>query len=104
MLMRLSKNTFVRQFGPFTYVIGRIKSFDQMFCDAEPFFRWLTREPIEKEKLLKNICSVYVGADEQEIHADFDAFMAQLIAEKIILCGETADDLDAQEEDRKSVV
>ena len=52
MLMRLSKNTFVRQFGPFTYVIGRINAFDQMFRDAEPFFRWLTREPIEKDELL----------------------------------------------------
>ena len=71
MLMRLSKNTFVRQFGPFTYVIGRINAFDQMFRDAEPFFRWLTREPIEKGELLKRICSVYTGADEQEIRSDF---------------------------------
>ena len=34
MLMRLSKNTFVRQYGPFTYVLGRIRSYDQMFADA----------------------------------------------------------------------
>ena len=98
MLLRLSKNTFVRQFGPFTYVIGRIKAFDQMYRDAEPFFRWLTRKPIEKEALLKNIYSVYVGADKDEIRNDFDAFMAPLIAEKIVLCGETANELDAQEE------
>ena len=48
MLYRLSKNTFVRQFGPFTYVLGRIKSFDQTFTDAEVFFRWITREPRDK--------------------------------------------------------
>lgn len=98
MLMRLSKNTFVRQFGPFTYVIGRIKAFDQMYRDAEPFFRWLTRKPIEKDELLKNTCSVFAGVDEQEIRTDFDAFMAPLIAEKIVLCGESANELDAQEE------
>ena len=98
MLMRLSKNTFVRQFGPFTYVIGRINAFDQMFRDAEPFFRWLTREPIEKGELLKRICSVYTGADEQEIRADFDAFMKPLVDDKIILCGESVAELDAAEE------
>lgn len=98
MLLRLSKNTFVRQFGPFTYIIGRIRAFDRMFRDAEPFFRWLTREPIEKEELLAKIYSVYVGVKESEIESDFNALMAPLVSEKIILCGETATDLDAAEE------
>ena len=98
MLLRLSKNTFVRQFGPFTYIIGRIRAFDRMFRDAEPFFRWLTREPIEKEELLAKICSVYVGVKESEIESDFNALMAPLVSEKIILCGETIADLDAVEE------
>ena len=63
MLIRLSKNTFVRQFGPFTYVLGRIRSYDQMFTDAEVFFRWIGREPMEKSEILANICAVYAGAD-----------------------------------------
>ena len=98
MLMRLSKNTFVRQFGPFTYVIGRINAFDQMFRDAEPFFRWLTREPIEKDELLKRICSVYTDADEQEIGTDFDALMKPLVDDKIVLCAESVAELDASDE------
>ena len=98
MLMRLSKNTFVRQFGPFTYVLGRIKLFDQTFTDAEVFFRWITREPREKAEILANICGVYTGADKDEIARDFDEFFAPLIDEKIILCGETPEALDAQEE------
>lgn len=98
MLMRLSKNSFVRQFGPFTYVLGRIRSFDQMFMDAEVFFRWLMREPLEKAEILENICAVYTDADPLEIAADFDEFFAPLIDEKIVLCGETPAALDAQEE------
>ena len=35
MLLRLSKNTFVRQFGDFTYIISRIASYDQMFEGGE---------------------------------------------------------------------
>ena len=98
MLMRLSKNTFVRQYGPFTYVLGRIRSYDQMFSDAEVFFRWIGREPREKSEILTNICGVYEGTDPAQIAADFDEFFAPLVEEKIILCGDTPEALDAQEE------
>ena len=98
MLLRLSKNTFVRQYGPFTYVLGRIRSYDQMFTDAEVFFRWITRKPMEKSDILANICGVYADADPAVIEADFAEFFAPLIAEKIVLCGETPEALDAQEE------
>ena len=56
MLIRLSKNAYVRQYGPFTYVIERIRNFDQVYLDAEVFFRWLTREPMEIAEVLGNIC------------------------------------------------
>jgi len=98
MLLRLSKNAFVRQYGDFTYVIGRITSFDQMFAHAEPFFRWITREPIGKAELLRNLCALFVGADEAQIAADFDEFLAPLLAAKVVLAGETPAELDAQEE------
>ena len=97
MLLRLSKNAFVRQYGDFTYVLERVKCYDQMFMDAEVFMRWITRVPMEKGEILKNICSVYVGADENEIALDFDEFIAPLIEEKVILAGETADEIESQE-------
>ena len=43
MLLRLSKNAFVRQYGDFTYVLERVKCYDQVFKDAEVFMRWITR-------------------------------------------------------------
>ena len=57
MLLRLSKNTFVRQYGEFTYVLERIKCYDQMFKDAEVFMRWIPRVPMEKSEILKKICA-----------------------------------------------
>lgn len=98
MMLKLSKNTFVRQYGPFTYVLGRIRSYDQMFTDAEVFFRWITREPKEKSWILANICGVYKDANPAEIARDFEEFFAPLIAETIVLEGETPEALDAQEE------
>ena len=97
MLLRLSKNAFVRQYGEFSYVLERIKNYDQMFKDAEVFMRWITRTPMEKHEILKNICSVYAGVSENEIAHDFDEFIAPLIEEKVVLAGEAEEAIDSQE-------
>lgn len=98
MLLKLSKNTFVRQYGEFTYILGRISSFDQMFCDAEIFLRGITRQPREKEEILKEILAVYSDTAETTIRKDFDDFIEPLIEKKLILSGETPEELEAQEE------
>ncbi len=97
MLLKLSKNAFVRQYGDFTYVVERVKCYDQMFKDAEVFMRWITREPMEKSKILQNIFNVYSDTDEKEIARDFDEFICPLIEEKVILSGETIEELESSE-------
>ena len=97
MLLKLSKNAFVRQYGDFTYILERVKCYDQMFKDAEVFMRWITRTPMEKAAILKNICEVYSGTDERVIAADFDEFILPLIAEKVIVVGETPEEIEAKE-------
>lgn len=98
MLLKLSKNAFVRQYGPFTYVLERIHAYDEMFTDAEVFMRWITREALPKEQIVANICGVYSGTDPQVIAADFDEFLAPLVAEKVVIVGESEADLAAKEE------
>ena len=93
MLIRLSKNAYVRQYGPFTYVIERIKNFDQVYLDAEVFFRWLTREPMEIAEVLGNICKVYEGADQRQINQDFNEFIAPLIRAGVLATGKDEDEL-----------
>ncbi len=97
MLLKLSKNAFVRQYGDFTYILERVKSYDQMFKDAEVFMRWITRTPMEKSAILKNVCEEYSGTDEKLIAADFDEFIAPLIDEKVIVVGETPEEIEAKE-------
>ena len=87
MLLQLSKNAFVRQYGPFTYIRERITSYDEMFVDAEVFMRWIGRTPMQKEEVLERICQVYSGTDPRVIAADFDDFLAPLIKDKIVLTG-----------------
>ena len=97
MLIRLSQNTFVRNYGNFTYVLHKLNAYDEMFDGAEVFMRWITREPREKAEILKNICGVYTEADPAEITADFEEFIAPMIAAGAVLAGNTPAELDAQE-------
>ena len=97
MLLRLAQQSFVRQFDKFTYILGKVTAFDQVYEGAEVFMRWITREPRGKSEILKNICNVYTDADPAEIAADFEEFLAPLTASKIVLSGNSADELDAQE-------
>lgn len=97
MLLRLARQGYVRQYGNFTYVFGKVNAFDQVYDGAEVFMRWITREPREKADILKNICGVFSGADPNEIAGDFEEFLAPLIASKVILAGNTPAELDAQE-------
>ncbi|MBQ9336594.1 MAG: radical SAM protein [Lentisphaeria bacterium] len=98
MLLQLSKNSFVRQFGDFTYIMSRIALYDEMFSGAEVFMRWITRKPMEKAEILKNICGIYSDADPAEIAADFDEFLKPLLERKVILSGRTPAEIAAQEE------
>lgn len=93
MLVRLSKNAFVRQYGPFTYVIGRITNFDQVYTDAAVFFRWLTRQSVDLDEVISNVCKVYAGTDESVIKKDFEEFLTPLVKEGIVILGRDESEL-----------
>ena len=97
MLIRLSKNTFVRNYGDFTYVFNKLNNCDEIFDGAVIFMRWITREPREKAEILENIRSFYGDAAPGEIADDFEEFLASLLASGAVLSGNTPAELDAQE-------
>ena len=97
MLLKLSKNAFVRQYGPFTYVLERIRSRDEMFMDAEPFMRWITREPREKQDILHHICELFAEMERKTIERDFEEFLDQLLADGVLLAGASEKELEEKD-------
>ncbi len=93
MLIRLSKNAFVRQYGDFTYILERIKNYDVVMKDAEVFMRWISRYPEEIDAIVKNIISVYAGADSNEICSDFIDFIGNLESNGVVVTGRTVEEL-----------
>ena len=97
MLMRLARQTFVRQYGEFTYLFGKVTAFDQVFRSAGPFFAHITRQPKERDAIIDEIVKDYAAAPREMVAKDFDEFFAPLIAQKVILAGNSVEELDAQE-------
>lgn len=93
MFIKLSKNAYVRQYGDFTYVLERISSHDEVFKNAEVFFRWITREAIEQDRLVENVCGVYEEEEHSTVARDFLDFLDMLEANGIIVRGETKEAL-----------
>lgn len=97
MLMRLARQTYVRQYAEFTYLFGKVTAFDQVFRSAGPFFSHITREPKKRDVIIDEIVKDYADAPRDVIEKDFDEFFAPLIEQKVILAGNSAAELDAQE-------
>ena len=96
-LLRLSKNAFVRQYGPFTYVLERIKNRDEMFMNAEPFMRWITREVCEKGEIVDKIIGLFKDVDWKTVERDFDEFLAPLVSDGVVLEGASEEELAAKD-------
>ncbi len=97
MLMRLARQTYIRQYDEFTYLFGKVTAFDQVFRSAEPFFAHLSRQPKEREVIVDEIVSDYADAPREVVEKDFDELLSPLIEKKVILVGESVAQLDAQE-------
>lgn len=99
MLVRLSKNVYVRQLGEFTYVLNRLDSSDMVFTNAEIFFRWLTRTPIDEMEIVRNICAEYGESYEMtnRIRNDFKDFLEALECSGCIVRGMSRHELDSRD-------
>lgn len=97
MLMRLARQTYIRQYDEFTYLFGKVTAFDQVFRSAGPFFAHITRQAKERDVIIDEIVRDYVDATREMVANDFDELLAPLISQKVILVGGSKKELDAQE-------
>ena len=89
MYIALSRNTYVREYGPYTYVRDRHGNSDVMFKNAAPFFSHFGKTPADLESVLDLIAAHYDGVSRAEIEGDFHGLIDPLVASGLILIGET---------------
>lgn len=59
MKIRLSVNSFVRNFGPYTHIYDQKTKFDETYENAEVFMRNITRNPVEFDSACLAVISAY---------------------------------------------
>ena len=96
MLYKLSRNTFLREYGPYTYIQNIRSGADVMFKDATRFFRWLTRTPIGKDEILRKLSSEY-DISAAEVENDLDSLLDPLIVQGWVLAGDDENDIESHD-------
>lgn len=95
MIIQLSAHTFIRHYGDISLVQNQRNDAKYFLQDAEPFLRFITREPQTEEAIVAKIAGLYECSPE-EIAPDFPDFIQSI--RDAVLIGENIDALAEQEE------
>lgn len=95
MLMRLSRNAFIREYGPYTYIRDRHGNQDYMFRDASLFFKHIARTPHDEAEIIASILAEFENVDSEMIRADFITMIDPLVERGLIVRGKSQEELNS---------
>jgi len=94
MFLQLSHHTFVRHIDNMSEVVNQRNDAKFFLQDAEPFLRFIIREPQTDEVIVAKIAELY-GCSPEEIAPDFAEFVQSLRG--AVMTGKTPEELTGQE-------
>lgn len=97
MYFKQSINAFIRQYGPYTYVLNQVSKVDQVFEHAEVFARQITREPRPLEEAVETLAKAFPSEERETLETDFKAFLTSLANAQQVVLGETTDELETKD-------
>lgn len=99
MLIRQSKNTFIRTTENYGYVSNQLTRHDRVYDESGAMWlRGLSRESQDIDDVVKRLMEVYEDADFDTLKADFMEFANGLATDKFVVIAETEPELDAKDE------
>lgn len=100
MLIRQSKNTFIRTTAHYGYITNQLTRHDRVYDESgADFLRLINREPQEVDEIVRCLSSIYEDIDFFTLQKDFLEFAYSLSNDKFIVMGDTAEELDQKDED-----
>ncbi len=102
MLIRLSKNSFIRIYdeGKLGYINNQLTRHDRTYDEAgADFLKQISRTSRQESDMVDSLCAIYGDTYREEISRDFAEFADDLAAHQFILKGESESDLDVQDLD-----
>lgn len=100
MLVRQSKNSFIRTTERYGYIVNQLTRQDR--CYNETGADWLKeikREPQNIDDIINRLLPIYEGVDYDTLRADFIEFLESLVRNRFVVMGETEEELEKQDID-----
>lgn len=101
MLVRQSKNTFIRFIGEKGYITNQMTRHDRNYNETgADFLREINRQPQDVENIVDRLLLLYGDSvSREELKADFMEFVEDLDKHMFLVCGNTSEELDAKDLD-----
>jgi len=98
LLVRLTKDSFVRNYSTHGYITNQLTKNDRIFNETgADFLSVITRTPVSINNLVNKLLEIYEGASSDEIQNDFVAFVSELELEGFVLTASTSEEIDKKE-------
>lgn len=98
MLVRQSKNSFIRSTERYGYVTNQLTHFDRVYnSTGADFLREISREVKDVDQIVDHLLSIYEGVDRVELRNDFVEFVQDLADHHFVLLGNSEEELDQKE-------
>lgn len=100
MLVRQSKNTFIRTTEHYGYITNQLTRHDRTYDESgADWLKEIKREPQDVDDILVRLVALYEDADPEVLRKDFMEFIESLAKDKFIVTGENEEELNAKDED-----
>ena len=99
MLIRQSKNTFVRFYDDSVHIVNQLSFQDRVYDETgADFLKEINRTPQDVNDIVERLHKLYGDSvSRQELHDDFMEFVIDLVEHKFLVMGETTEELDAND-------
>ena len=100
MLVKQSKNTFIRTTERYGYVTNQLTRHDRTYDESgADWLKEIKREPQDVDDILARLVALYEDANPEVLRKDFLEFIESLAKDKFIVTGETEEELNVKDED-----
>lgn len=99
MLVRQSKNSFIRCTEKYGYIINQLTRHDRTYDEyGADILRLMSREPQSIDEIVEKLMPLYEDADYSTVKEDVVGFMESLANDCFVVIGDTIEELDAKDQ------
>lgn len=100
MILRQSKNSFIRITDNYGYITNQLTRHDRVYNEfGADILKQISREPKDIDTIIDSLLQIYDGVNRETLKNDFWEFIESLEQDKFIVIGQTVEELDSKDED-----